>query len=264
MNRASFNIGGINIYYYSIMMLCAIIVAYIVIMREAKQRNIDRDFFTNLIFYCIIFGFLGARIYYVLFNWNYYSHNPIEIIQIWNGGLAIHGGLIGGFITLVLYSKKYKQNVFKITDISVVGIILAQAIGRWGNFFNGEAYGPSTTLAALKAQYIPKFIIDGMKIGGVYHYPTFLYESIWNLLGFIFLIILRKKKRLKTGVISGAYLMWYSFGRFIIEYYRTDSLKLGSIKVAMLVSVILFVIGLIIILVVNKSNKLENLYNDNN
>lgn len=262
MNRLSFTVGNITIYYYSIMMFIAVFLAYILIMKEGKKRHIDKEFLINLVFYCVIFGFIGARIYYVLFNFNYYFYNPIEIIKIWNGGLAIHGGLIAGFITLVIYCKKYKQNILKITDIAVVGILLAQAIGRWGNFFNGEAHGPITTLAILKQQHLPNFIIEGMHINGNYYYPTFLYESIWNFIGFILLLLLRKKKRLKIGTLSGFYLVWYSIGRFVIEYYRTDSLMLGSIKVAMLVSMLLFIIGMIIIIKSNKTSKIENLYKE--
>lgn len=262
MNRLYFKLGPVTIYYYSIMMLLAVVVAYNIIMKEGKRRKIDKEFLINLIFYCVIFGFIGARIYYVLFNLDYYLSNPIDILKIWEGGLAIHGGLIAGFLTLVIYCKKYNKNILKITDIAVVGIILAQAIGRWGNFFNREAHGPVATLQALKDQHLPQFIIDGMHINNVYYYPTFLYESIWDLLGFIFLILLRKKKRLKVGSISGSYLCWYSVGRFFIEYYRTDSLMLGSMKVAMLVSSILFIIGIIILFKVNRSSKFENLYEE--
>lgn len=262
MNRLSFSFGPITIYYYSIMMAVAVFVAYLIIMKEGKRQKIDKEFLINLIFYCVIFGFIGARIYYVFFHIQEYIKNPIDIFKIWNGGLAIHGGLIAGFITLVVYCKKYNKPILKITDIAVVGILLAQAIGRWGNFFNHEAHGPITTLVALENQHLPKFIIDGMYILGNYYYPTFLYESIWNLFGFIILLCIRKNKRIHVGVLSGIYLMWYSFGRFFIEYFRTDSLMLGSIKVAMLVSVILFIIGIFLILRTTKNTRFENLYNE--
>lgn len=262
MNRLSFSLGPITIYYYSIMMLLAVIIAYKLITKEGKKRHIEKEFLVNLIFYCVIFGFLGARIYYVLFNFDYYFSNPIEIIKIWNGGLAIHGGLIVGFITLVIYCKKHKQNILKITDIAVVGILLAQAIGRWGNFFNKEAHGPLTTLVTLQKQHLPNFIIEGMHISGNYYYPTFLYESLWNFVGFLLLLLLRKKKRLKIGTLSGVYLIWYSIGRFVIEYYRTDSLMFGSIKVAMLVSILLFIVGILLIIKSNTKSKFENLYKE--
>ena len=260
MNRY-IKLGPINIYYYSICMLIAVLTAYFIIKKEAKKQNVDLEFIVNLVFYCVIFGFLGARCYYVLFNLDYYSQNLVDILKIWNGGLAIHGGLILGFLTLIVYCKKHKQEIFRITDISVVGIIIAQSIGRWGNFFNQEAHGPLATLSALKNQHLPKFIIEGMKINGNYYYPTFLYESLWNILGFLIMLILRRRKRLKVGVLTGFYLMWYSTGRYVIEYFRTDSLMLGDIKVAMLVSIIFFISGLLIIIFKNKGSKFDNLYN---
>ncbi len=262
MNRLSFTIGSITIYYYSVMMLIAVVTAYFIIMKEGKRKHIEKEFLINLIFYCILFGFVGARIYYVLFNLDYYLQNPIEILKIWNGGLAVHGGLIAGFVTLVIYCKKYKQNILKLTDIAVVGILLAQAIGRWGNFFNKEAHGPITTLAVLKQQHLPNFIIEGMHISGTYYLPTFLYESIWNLVGFLCLLFLRRKKRLKIGTLSAFYLLWYSAGRFVIEYFRTDSLMLGPIKIAMAVSVALFIAGMSIMIKVNRTGKFDHLYNE--
>lgn len=142
-------------------------------------------------------------------------------------------------------------------DILVVGIIIGQAIGRWGNFFNGEAFGPATTLAYLQSIHIPKFIIDGMLIDGVYHIPTFLYESTWCLLGFISMLILRSFKKLPLGALTSFYLIWYGIARFFIEGLRTDSLMLFSLKVAQLVSII-FIIAGIIILIYNIKKK--NIY----
>jgi phosphatidylglycerol:prolipoprotein diacylglycerol transferase len=143
--------------------------------------------------------------------------------------------------------KKVKP--LRVTDIAVPSLIIAQAIGRWGNFFNGEAHGPVTTLANLKDLFIPQFVIDGMNIGGVYYHPTFYYESLWCLLGFIILILVRKfYKSLKCGQLTSIYLMWYGAGRLFIESLRTDSLMVGSIKVAQLVSGGMIVIGALIFL----------------
>lgn len=262
MSRTAIHIGSLTIYYYSILMFCAVVVAYFLITKEGKKRKIDKDFLTNLVFYCVIFGFLGARVYYVLFNIDYYAQNPVDILKVWEGGLAIHGGLIAGFLTLLVYCKKQNKNILKITDIAVVGILLAQAIGRWGNFFNKEAHGPITTLATLKSEHLPKFIIDGMNIEGIYYQPTFLYESIWNVFGFILLLIVRKNKKLKVGTLSGIYLSWYSFGRFFIEYFRTDSLMLGPIKIAMFVSFLLFITGILLIIKSNVKKNSKNLYKE--
>lgn len=245
------NFGPIHIYWYSIFILLGILVALTLIYQEMKKNNIKKDTFIDLSFYTIIIGLIGARIYYVFFNLNYYLQHPIEIIQIYNGGLAIHGGLISGLLYIIYFCKKHKLKILKILDIIVVGVIIAQAIGRWGNFFNQEAYGPLTTYEYLKNIYLPEWLIEGMKISNEYYTPTFLYESLWNILGFIILILIRKVKKLKIGMLSGIYLIWYSIGRFYIESLRTDSLMLENIKIAQLIS-IFFIIGGIIILVTSR------------
>ena len=172
--------------------------------------------------------------------------------MVWHGGLAIHGGIIAGGLFILYYTRKHEMNTLKILDILVVGLIIGQAIGRWGNFFNSEAYGSATSARYLEYIHIPKFIIDGMKINGMYFHPTFLYESLWNLVGFITLVLVRRIKTLKLGKLTGIYLSWYSFGRFFIEGMRKDSLMLGSIKMAQLVSIILFIVGLVLIFKKNK------------
>ena len=166
MDRVAIDLGPIQIYWYSIFIFIGLIVGCLVIFQEAKQREIDEDFLINLIFNSIIFGFIGARLYFVLFNLGYYLENPIEISEIWNGGLAIHGGIIAALIFIVYYCKKHDVNILKMLDIIVVGLIIGQAIGRWGNFFNGEAYGGITSYQELQSQGIPDFIIGGMYILG--------------------------------------------------------------------------------------------------
>lgn len=261
MDRVAIEIGNIKIYWYAIMIFIGMIVAIIVARNESKRQNINMEFFTNLIFYIILFGILGARLYYVLFNLDYYLNYPIEIVQIWNGGLAIHGGLIAGVIVTIFYTKKYKVNTFKMLDICLVGVIIAQAIGRWGNFFNQEAYGRIVSRVTLESYKIPKFIIDNMYILGEYREPTFLYESIWTILGFIVLLIIRRRKYTKIGELTGIYLVWYSLGRFFIESLRSDSLMLGTFKFAQIISIILFITGIIIIVVKKRGSKLDNRYN---
>lgn len=248
MNRVALNLGVFQIYWYSIFILLGVIFATFIILKECKRQKINQDIITNLIFYTVIFGLIGARIYYCLFNLDYYLKYPFEIFQIWNGGLAIHGGIIAGVIFLIYYCKKNHLELKKIMDISVVGLIIAQAIGRWGNFFNQEAYGREVTRKYLENLNLPEFIIDGMNIKGTYYEPTFLYESIWNILGFIILLILRKWKKIKTGQLTGFYMIWYAVGRFFIESLRGDSLMLGNIKVAQLVSIIMFIIGITFVL----------------
>jgi phosphatidylglycerol:prolipoprotein diacylglycerol transferase len=141
-------------------------------------------------------------------------------------------------------------------------LILGQAIGRWGNFFNSEAHGGATTLIALRSKHIPDFIINGMYINGVYYEPTFFYESLWCFLGFIVLLIVRHYKYLKVGQLSGIYFMWYGVGRFFIEAMRTDSLMLGGFKVAQLVSLVLFIIGLALVMIMGRKSKFEDLYTE--
>ena len=214
--------------------------------------------------YQIIFGIIGARIYYVIFNFSYYSNNLLEIFAIWNGGLAIHGGIIAGVLTVLFFAKKYHLNFLKLLDMAAPSLILAQAIGRWGNFFNGEAHGIATTYTELKNLLIPEFVIDGMNIGGVYYLPTFYFESLWCLLGFIILLIIRRLKYIKVGATTCIYLMWYSLGRFFIEAMRTDSLMLGGFKVAQIVSFLLFIVGILGLMIQSRKGKFEDLYSEPN
>lgn len=258
MNKIALNIGNLTITWYAIFILTGIIVAYLLIKKEAKKYNISGEFVSNLVFWCVIFGILGARIYYVLFNLDYYMIDPIEVIKIWNGGLAIHGGIIAGVITLVIYCKKNNVNILKMTDIAVVGVIIAQAIGRWGNFFNAEAHGAVVSKTVLEAQHLPNFIIEGMHIGNQYYLPTFLYESILNIIGFIILLIVRKNKNTKLGITTSLYLIWYGIVRFIIESMRTDSLMLGDIRIAMLISVIMVIIGIVMFIIASIKCKKYN------
>lgn len=246
MNPEIVNLFGISIRWYSVLILCGIMLAFFLANKESKKFNLPDEFIFDMGFWVVIFGILGARIYYVIFNFSNYSDNLLDIFKVWEGGLAIHGGIIFGLITLLIYCKIKKVKPLRITDIVVPSLIIAQAIGRWGNFFNSEAHGPVTTLANLKSLFIPDFIINGMYIDGVYYHPTFLYESLWCILGFIILLLVRRfYKYLKSGQLTCVYLVWYGIGRLLIESLRTDSLMIGSFKVAQLVSLFMIVIGLI-------------------
>lgn len=267
MNPILVNILGLEIRWYSVLILLGAVIAILLLKKEAKRFEINWDFIFNLSFWTIIFGVIGARLYYVIFNWAQYKNNLLDIFKVWEGGLAIHGGLIFGAITLYVYCKKNKANTLKIIDMALPSVIIAQAIGRWGNFFNSEAHGMATSLSKLQSMHIPSFIIRGMKIDGVYYHPTFLYESIWCLIGFVILLIIRRNKYTKLGTITGTYLMWYSFGRFFIEHLRTDSLMIGGFRVAQIISIMLFIVGLVLIINNKRHGKFENLYNsdkDNN
>ena len=265
MNPILIQIGPIKIYWYSVMILTGILIASKIILNESKKFNISKDKISDLLFYTIIIGCIGARLYYVLFNMDYYKNNLIDILKVWEGGLAIHGGIIAGAIFMIIYTKKKNINTLKVFDICVPGLLIGQALGRWGNFFNGEAHGPITTLAHLQEMHLPKFIIDGMNINGIYYIPTFLYESLWCILGLIIILIIRRTKIIKNGQITSIYLIWYGIGRFIIESLRTDSLMLRGLKQAQIISIIMIIIGIILFIISFKQEKYnkENQYAKN-
>ncbi|HDP6039056.1 TPA: prolipoprotein diacylglyceryl transferase [Staphylococcus aureus] len=247
IDPVAFNLGPLSIRWYGIIIAVGILLGYFVAQRALVKAGLHKDTLVDIIFYSALFGFIAARIYFVIFQWPYYAENPGEIIKIWHGGIAIHGGLIGGFIAGVIVCKVKNLNPFQIGDIVAPSIILAQGIGRWGNFMNHEAHGGPVSRAFLEQLHLPNFIIENMYINGQYYHPTFLYESIWDVAGFIILVNIRK--HLKLGETFFLYLTWYSFGRFFIEGLRTDSLMLTSnIRVAQLVSILLILISISLII----------------
>ncbi|HDA1789168.1 TPA: prolipoprotein diacylglyceryl transferase [Staphylococcus aureus] len=246
IDPVAFNLGPLSVRWYGIIIAVGILLGYFVAQRALVKAGLHKDTLVDIIFYSALFGFIAARIYFVIFQWPYYVENPSEIIKIWHGGIAIHGGLIGGFIAGVIVCKVKNLNPFQIGDIVAPSIILAQGIGRWGNFMNHEAHGGSVSRAFLEKLHLPNFIIENMYINGQYYHPTFLYESIWDVAGFIILVNIRK--HLKLGETFFLYLTWYSIGRFFIEGLRTDSLMLTSnIRVAQLVSILLILISISLI-----------------
>jgi len=242
----SFNILGINITYYALCILLGVIVAYFIITKLSKKHNINSRYMDDIIFYGLLSGIIGARLYYVLFNLDYYLKDINEIVMIWHGGLAIHGGILFGALFVYLYSRKNKLNFIELTDIILPGVIIAQGIGRWGNFFNQEAYGMMVSKGLLEKLLIPKFIIQGMYINGNYYLPTFYIESIFCIIGFILIMIISKKTK-KIGIPTSFYLIWYGILRFIIEIFRTDSLMLFNIKIACLISIVSIILGVILL-----------------
>lgn len=262
MNPVIFNIGNFELRWYSVLIAIAVIIGYVLIVSESRRFKIKKEFMFNMMFWTLIFAIIGARLYYVAFNLEYYRTNVLEIFQIWKGGLAIHGALLFGAITIIIYCKKYKVRVGKILDIIVPALLLGQAIGRWGNFFNSEAYGSIVTYQQLEnMKIIPQFIIDNMFINGSYHLPMFYFESLWCLLGFFLSLFLRRRKYIKDGQLVAFYMMWYGVARFVIETFRTDALLFNGIRVARVVSVLMFVIGLIIQFIQSRKPKLDELYN---
>ena len=245
MNPVALQLGPISIRWYAICIVSGLILAVYLSMKEALRKKIDPDAIIDFILIAFPLAIVGARLYYVFFEWGYYSQHLGEIFAIWNGGIAIYGGLLTGALVLYLFSRRRLIEPIDFLDIAAPSVMIAQSIGRWGNFFNQEAYG-----AAVKSlNYLPSFIRDQMYIDGSYRQPTFLYESIWNLLGFLLILILRRKPQfLRQGEITAFYLIWYGFGRMIIEGMRTDSLMFAGLRVSQWLSMILILVGLAVIL----------------
>lgn len=257
IDPVAFRIGPISVHWYGILIGLGIVLALLLAMREGKKRGLDKEIFADLLLWTLPVAIISARVYYVIFEWDFYSQNLSEIPKIWNGGLAIHGGLIGAVITGYIFTKVKKISFWQIADIAAPSILLGQAIGRWGNFINQEAYGGEVSRAFLENLYLPDFIINQMYINGAYHHPTFLYESLWNFAGVILLILLRRVN-LRRGEMFLTYVIWYSVGRFFIEGMRTDSLMLTeSLRQAQTLSIAL-IVGALVILFYRRKTGLAN------
>lgn len=234
MDRVAFTIFGIDVMWYGVLIATGMLIGIALAIREAKRVGISEDDVLNIAIIAIPVAIICARLYYVIFSWDYYSQNPGEIFNIRGGGLAIHGGLIGGILTGFIYAKVKKLDFFKTADAVMVGMPLAQAIGRWGNFINGEAHGGPTLLPW-------GIMVDGVKV-----HPTFLYESIWDFGIFLFIMFYMRKKKTYEGEVIVSYITLYSIGRFFIEGLRTDSLMFGPIRMAQFVSLVGVVGGLVL------------------
>ncbi|RKD76552.1 phosphatidylglycerol:prolipoprotein diacylglycerol transferase [Sinobaca qinghaiensis] len=246
IDRTALELGPLTVYWYGIIIGLGAVLGYIIANREAKKRGMPADIIADLLIFAVPIAILSARLYYVIFSWDYYSQNPGSILAIWEGGLAIHGALIGSVITAVIFARVRKISFWKLADIVAPSIILGQAIGRWGNFMNQEAHGGPVTREFLEGLFLPDFIINQMFIEGIYYHPTFLYESLWNLAGFAVLIWLRRYN-LRRGEMFLSYVIWYSAGRFFIEGMRTDSLMIGDVlRTAQVISIVLIAAAFIL------------------
>jgi len=230
MNPIAFEIFGIGIRWYGILISIGLVLGVFIAIRESARLGLDENIILDFIIFAVPVAVLSARAYYVLFNLSYYGGDIMKMINIRQGGLAIHGAVIGGAITAIVYSRFKKIKFWKLADICAPGLILGQAIGRWGNFINKEAYGGPTDLPW------------AISINGVGVHPTFLYESLLNFIIFFLLMTIRKKKKF-DGQLFALYMIFYSFGRFFIEGLRTDSLMLGDFRVAQLVSLAMICAG---------------------
>ena len=241
MNPVAFKIFGIEVAWYGILISLGILFGILVATYRAKKEGLYDDIIMDLALVAVPVSVIGSRIYYVLFSWEFYKQNPREILNIRKGGLAIHGAIIAGILVGYLFCRYKKIGFWILADVCAPSIILGQAIGRWGNFINQEAHGGPTNLPW------------GIEIDGVKVHPTFLYESLWNLGVFVFLLYYSDKKKY-DGQIFIFYLILYSVARYFIEGLRTDSLMLGSFRVAQLVSIFSIVIAVIIDLTKRKQN----------
>lgn len=257
MNRVFVSIGPFTIYWYSVFILIGVLLGYQIIVHYCKKIGYQVSTIMDMLLYLVIWAIIGARAYYVIFNFSVYKNDLLGIFMIWKGGLAIYGALIAGVLYICYYCLKRKLNLLKVLDVFSLSLLLGQAIGRWGNFFNSEAYGGKTTYDALKGMFIPEFIIDGMYIDGAYRQPTFLYESIWCFIGVFILWRIRKKHSYKAGSQISFYLIWYGIGRFFIEGLRSDSLYIGDFRVSQIVSIIMVIVGLIINIIIHKKQKIK-------
>jgi len=248
LNPIAIDLGPIQVHWYGLIIGFGVLLGLIIALRESERRGLDKEIFTDLILFAVPIAIISARIYYVIFQWEYYSQNPGDIIKIWNGGIAIHGALIGSVLTAIVFAKVKKVSFWKLVDIAAPSLLLGQAIGRWGNFMNQEAHGGEVTRSFLENMHLPEFIINQMYINGTYYHPTFLYESIWNILGVIILLSLRKVN-LRRGELFLTYVIWYSIGRYYIEGLRTDSLMLTeSLRIAQVISIVLIAVAIALVI----------------
>ncbi len=236
-------IGEFSIAMYAMCIMIGIFVGGYVALKEAQKLGINKELFLDGVLYCVPLAIIGARLFYVIFEWENIGFS--KMFNIWDGGLAITGGIIVAIIFVIVYSKIKKVSSLKIFDVVVTGLLIGQIFGRWGNFFNQEAHGGATTYEFLSS-FLPDFIVNKMYINGTYWHPTFLYESIWNFVGLIMIFVLRRKIReIHIGDFLGFYLIWYGFGRAVlIEPYRTDALMFGDIRINVLIPALMVVGGI--------------------
>ncbi|MCH1625798.1 prolipoprotein diacylglyceryl transferase [Fredinandcohnia quinoae] len=264
LNPVFLKLGPLSIQWYGLIIGLGTLLALYLAIKESNRRGMHKDTFMDLVLFAVPIAIICARIYYVIFKWDYYSQNPGEIIAIWHGGIAIHGALIGSVATAIVFAKVKGLSFWKIADIAAPSIILGQAIGRWGNFMNQEAHGGPIAENSIQTFYniLPDFIMDQMYIEGTYYHPTFLYESLWSIVGFVILLLLRKVN-LRRGEMFLSYVIWYSIGRAFVEMLRTDSLMLGDFRVAVLLSIALIVGSIALIIFRRAKGYSKERYLDN-
>ncbi len=289
MNPVFLRLGPIEIRYYGLMYALAFLIGIHFAKKESKDFNLKEDFIENYAIIAIISGLLGARLYYVLFNLDYYLSKPLEILAVWQGGMAIHGGILGGILGTYIFSLKHKVSLWKMTDLAAPYLMFGQSIGRFGNFMNGEVHGVPTftpwsvifsnnkfyewynsyQTLSLEAQMKFKELVPwgvvfppnspaGSEFPNVAIHPAMLYELILNFIAFLSLMYLRKKKNLKVGILSFIYIIEYSLIRTFVSFFRAEDLILGGFRAPHLISIVLILWSVIMIVILNKREQKIN------
>ncbi len=249
-----FDIGSLSIHFYGLLIALGLILACVYGLKRKKQFGLSEDQIVDGALCIIPFAIICARLYYCIFSWSEYKANPIEVLYIWEGGLAIYGGVIGAAIGIVVYCLIRKIPIGTALDITSLGFLIGQSVGRWGNFFNREAFGAATD------SFLRMGLLNSTTGAITYHHPTFLYESLWNLAGFVLLHFLSKKRKF-DGQIALGYAAWYGLGRTFIEGLRTDSLYWGQFRVSqMLAAISCFVAVIILVWQAFRNHSPEKLY----
>ncbi len=250
------DIGILHLKLYSIIITVAVCLAYVITVKRSSQFGIDKKLLEDLLPWLVIFGILGARVYHVLDKSSYYIAHPLEIVAIWHGGIAIYGALIAGLAVCYWFAKRQKLSFLVLMDILAPGVLFGQALGRWGNYFNQEAFGPPTNLPW-------KIYIDFAHrpiewITSSYFQPLFLYEFVWDFIGFIILIVIGPRVKKYPGILFGSYLIWYGIGRLFVEQMRFDTAQIDNLKIASLLSIAAIGVGILMILLnKHKVNQLQ-------
>ena len=259
LNRVFLKIGSFTVYWYGIIICIGIVLGFALAYMRMKNIGVTADDLSDLILICVPSAIVGARLYYVLAELDTYN-SFYEMIAVWNGGIAIYGAVIAGALSFGLVCAYKKKPLLKMYDCAAPGLILGQMIGRWGNFFNAEAYGSSNVYEFLGKRFDITYLSENnplrMTINGKMVHPTFLYESLWNLTGFILINVFYNKKSFDGQVLLW-YLVWYGLGRCVIEGFRTDSLTAGNIRISQLVALLCFVIGVVLITIIRIKTTLE-------
>lgn len=255
IDRIAFSIGSFNVYWYGILIATGLLLAVLYGYFNAHRYDVDRNKLIDCIIVGIITAIIGARTYYVIFRWEYFSAHPSEIIDIRDGGIAIYGAIIGALIGGLIMAKIRKMKFLPVLDVTMTGFFIGQAIGRWGNFFNQEAFGVETD--SIFRMVSENTVIDGNVVAV---HPCFLYESVWCALGFLFLFLFNRWYQRYHGQVFYLYLVWYGFERMIVEGLRTDSLYLPfqvfgcDVRVSQALSAALFLLGIILLIVNRRKN----------